>query len=515
MGKVFAYARVSTSRQGEKGVSLQEQSAAITRYADQHGLEITRWFEERETAAKAGRGEFMELLRLLRLKVADGVIIHKIDRGARNLEDWTDLGKLVDAGADIYFATENLDLKTVAGRLSADIQAVVAAHYSRNLREETKKGFYGRLKQGFYPLRAPIGYIDQGAARPKAFDSIRAPLVRQAFGLYAAGTHSLPSLVVEMFRHGLRNRGGGPVSLNGMATMLKNPFYIGLMKIRRTGEIFRGNHEPLIPNDVFERVQAVLAGKRVDRAKSRAFAYSRLVRCANCGYSLIAERQKGHTYYRCHNRPFKKPAVCPPTSVREERLDGTIIAALEEVELTDKELQVARALIQQKRNNEGSERVAAEQSLQLQSQQIDNRLSKLADLLIEGAVTRSVYQIKQEALLSEQAAVKRNLQDIHGGGESALAQFEKTVELAKSPSLLYKTAHLEHKRELLKILLSNLAVSSKNVEITLAQPFRLIAERKENAKCSPNRGTCRTWEQTIQELYEYLTTHSAALPGSI
>jgi hypothetical protein len=300
-----------------------------------------------------------------------------------------------------------------------------------------------------------------------------------------------------------------------MATMLKNPFYIGLMKIRRTGQTFPGNHEPLIPNDIFERVQAVLAGKRVDRAKSRTFAYSRLVRCTNCGYSLIGERQKGHTYYRCHNRPFKKPAVCPPTSIREERLDEMIIAALEEVDLTNEELQVARALMQQKRSNEGPERVAAEQALQLHSQQIDNRLSKLADLLIEGAVTRSVYQMKQEALLSEQASVKRSLQDIHAGGESTFTQFEKAVELAKSPSLLYKTAHLEHKRELLKILLSNLAVSSENVEITLAQPFRFIAERVKNSKCSPDRGTCRTWEQTIQEIYEYLTKHSSALRESI
>src|SRR5215469_7474337 len=195
MGKVFAYARVSTPRQGEKGVSLQEQKSAIDRYAEQHGLEIVRWFEERETAAKTGRGEFTKMLRLLRLNIAGGVIIHKIDRSARNLEDWADLGKLVDAGADIHFATENLDLKTVAGRLSADIQAVVAAHYSRNLREEAKKGFYGRLKQGFYPLRAPIGYLDQGAAKPKTPDPIRGPLVRKAFELYVSGRFPIVPLV--------------------------------------------------------------------------------------------------------------------------------------------------------------------------------------------------------------------------------------------------------------------------------------------------------------------------------
>src|SRR5207302_10170183 len=148
------------------------------------------WFEERESASQKGRPTFTEMLRLLRRGTVQGVIIHKIDRSARNLEDWADVGKLVDAGVEVHFATENLDLRTVAGRLSADIQAVVAAHYSRNLREEVKKGIYGRLKQGFYPLRAPIGYLDQGSAKNKTHDPIRAPLLQQAFKLYSAGRFS-------------------------------------------------------------------------------------------------------------------------------------------------------------------------------------------------------------------------------------------------------------------------------------------------------------------------------------
>jgi len=503
MGKVYAYARVSTPRQGEKGVSLHEQRAAIERYAELHGLTITRWFEERETAAKTGRGEFGKLLRLLRLKAADGVIIHKIDRSARNLEDWADLGKLSDCGADIHFATENLDLKTVAARLSADIQAVVAAHYSRNLREEAKKGFYGRLKQGFYPLRAPIGYLDQGSARPKVPDPARAPLVQSAFQLYSMGTVSIPELAMEMCRRGLRNRGGSRVTVNGLATMLKNPFYVGVMRIERTGETFRGTHEPLIALDLFKKVQAVLSGKRVDRTKSHIFTYSRLVRCASCGYSLIGERQKGHIYYRCHNRPFKNPAICPPTSIREERLDDAVLAALGDVDLTEREVEVARRFVQERQHKQNEERPKAEQALRLQNQQVQERISKIADLLIDGTIERSLYDEKKNDLVLEQASVKQRLHELENGGDSALERLEETVELAKSPSMLYKTASSEIKRELLKTLLSNLSASSENVEITLSLPFRMISERERNAKCRANRGTCRTWEETFNTLYDY------------
>src|SRR5437667_5746472 len=181
MNKFLGYTRVSTAKQGERGVSLQEQHEAIARYAERHGLQIAHWFEERETAAKRGRAVFNHVLKLLREEKADGVIIHKIDRSARNLKDWADLGELIDQGIEVHFVNESLDLASRGGRLSADIQAVVAADYIRNLREESKKGFYGRIKQGLFPLPAPIGYVDMGQGKPKEPDPVKSPLVRRAF----------------------------------------------------------------------------------------------------------------------------------------------------------------------------------------------------------------------------------------------------------------------------------------------------------------------------------------------
>jgi site-specific DNA recombinase len=63
---------------------------------------------------------------------------------------------LIDAGIEVHFANESLNLYSPGGRHSADIQAVTAADFIRNLREETKKAFYGRIKQGLYPMPAPI-----------------------------------------------------------------------------------------------------------------------------------------------------------------------------------------------------------------------------------------------------------------------------------------------------------------------------------------------------------------------
>src|SRR5437660_1571445 len=110
--KYFGYIRVSTAKQGEKGVSLGEQRDAISQYAQRYGLTIAQWFEERESAAKRGRPVFSQMMKQLGSGNAQGVIIHKIDRSARNLKDWADLGELIDAGVEVHFANESLDLNT-------------------------------------------------------------------------------------------------------------------------------------------------------------------------------------------------------------------------------------------------------------------------------------------------------------------------------------------------------------------------------------------------------------------
>src|SRR5262249_39260244 len=148
---------------------------------------------------------------------AEGLIIHKIDRSARNLRDWAYLGELIDRGIDVQFAHDSVDLRSRGGRLSADIQAVVAAGYIRNLRDEVKTGFYGRLKQGLYPLPAPIGYLNRGKAKPKEVDPLKGPLIRQAFEVYGSGTVSLHALRLELAGRGLLSSRGEPLSSSSIS----------------------------------------------------------------------------------------------------------------------------------------------------------------------------------------------------------------------------------------------------------------------------------------------------------
>src|SRR3989344_5868517 len=161
-----------------------------------------------------------------------GLIVHKIDRGARNLADWAKLGELLDRGVDIRFVHDGLNLQSRGGRLAADIQAVIAVGFVRNLREEIRKGIRGRYRQGLYPMAAPLGYVNQGRAKPKTVNPLWGSLVRQVFELYASGNHTLRSVQLETYILGLRNTHGRSLSLNGLSRLLKNPFYVGDLRLR-------------------------------------------------------------------------------------------------------------------------------------------------------------------------------------------------------------------------------------------------------------------------------------------
>lgn len=486
MKSCFAYIRVSTVKQGLHGVSLPEQRDAIAAYAARHQIKITQWFEERVTAAKRGRPVFADLLKALDAGEASGLIVHKIDRSARNLKDWADLGQLIDRGVSVHFVTDNLDLASRGGRLSADIQAVVAADYIRNLREETRKGFYGRLKQGLYPMRAPLGYVDCGKGKPKVPDPATAPLIRYAFEAYATGRHSLKTMKAALAVKGLRNRGGRPLSLNGLSTLLNNPFYHGLMRIRATQQEYDGVHEPLISRALFNRVQDVLHGRTQRRTQTHAFDFARLIACSTCGYSLIASRHKGHVYYRCQT------TSCPTTCLREEVIDGEFRSLFSSVQLAPDAKRYLEAEAHELRANwQAFEQQRRERSA-MQVQAIKTRLDRLTDAYLDGVIDKLVFEERRLALTAQQKELTTDNAERGADPTAPLDRFHEFLELAASLQLSYETAMGPDKRDFLQSVTSNRQAHRKNLAITLQKPFQLLADVTQSSCGDPYRGEPRT-----------------------
>ena len=494
MKPFFGYIRVSTVKQGTKGVSLQEQRDSILRYASRNGLEIISWFEERETAAKQGRPTFTKMMKLLRQEKARGVVLHKIDRGARNLKDWADMAALIDVGIEVHFANESLDMHSRGGRLSADIQAVVAADYVRNLREETLKGFYGRIKQGVYPLPAPLGYLDRGSGKPKEPDPMKAPLVKRAFELYATGRYNFDTLGAELHRLGLRNKKGKSVSRSGLGTILSNPFYIGLIRIKSSRQIFPGAHAPLIPKSLFDRVKTILSGKGNTSIQKHNFLFRRLLRCRECGFTLIGERQKRHHYYRCHTKD------CPATGIREEVIDTEIQRQLVPLCFTDEERAYFQAKLAQLKTNWASQQEDFGKTLTLQIDQLKDRLNRLTDAFLDGAIDHTVFEQRKTGLLMDMKGLEENMANLHDRTKAGPDHLSEFLELAGNAWLSYTMGILEEKRDLLKIATSNRELDGKNVVIEPSVPFYEVANRFKLFDGGPKRDIPRTWDRLLDRL---------------
>ena len=465
MKPCFGYIRVSTQKQGE-GVSLEAQKDAITAFASRSNLTITRWFEEKETAAKSGRPIFTEMLKLLERGKAQGLIIHKIDRSARNLKDWAIIGDLSDAGIDVYFAAESLDFRSRGGRLTADIQAVIASDFIRNLREETKKGIHGRLKQGLYPFGAPLGYLNNGKGKAKTPDPIKAPLIKELFSLYGSGQHSLRTVRVEINRLGLRSTAGGPLALTSVEQILKNPFYCGIIEIKRSGARFDGVHEPLISVSLFNRVQEIKAGRCGKKVTRHNHLYVGLFRCGLCDRPMSPERQKGHVYYRC-----QKPS-CPTKTVRQEVLEDATTRALEMFQIRDDEA-VALAQLWDA-DNPTTAIVELRQSLNLRIADETQRLERLTDLMVDGNIDKQAYQTRQGATLMRLAELREELTNLPDATKLAADRHE-VIELMKNLVQLHGLADPREKRVLLENCFSNRIVVGKNVEL---EPYNWLRKAK-------------------------------------
>lgn len=501
---------MSTARQGEQGVSLQQQKAAIERYADSRALKIIDHFEERETAAKRGRPVFSKMLRLLKTGKASGVVIHKIDRSARNLKDWADLGELIDFGIEVHFANESLDLQSRGGRLSADIQAVVAADYVRNLREEAKKGFYGRLKQGILPRPAPVGYLDVGAGKPKTIDPVKGPLVRQAFELYATGKLNLDVLTDEMYRRGLTSKAGRKMDRNRLSEMLNNRFYTGVIVIQKTGQQFVGAHQPLVPSELFAAVQQYLKGRFGRRVQKNSFLYSRLLKCKSCARSLIGEAKKQYLYYRCHT------LTCPTTNISEAVLNEYVARLLEPLQFSDREKQEFSKRLLTIASEWDREKRNIVQALQIRLDSISARLQKLTDAYLDDLIDKQTFEERKTALTVERENTKSEIERLESGTSGFyVKRLSEYIGLAERAYLLFKTGNQEEKRQLLRLVTSERVVDQKTPMFMLHPVFQELANRQETSGGGASRAIHRDAQRLINKLEPIVAKETQKLEESV
>ena len=247
----------------------------------------------REKLQQSAKGEYCRQ----RKKTIDYAVVYRLDRFARYAKDHAMLeGMLNSYGTQLRSVTEPVD-ESDTGRLLGTILSGIAEFDNRVRIGRTKQGLREAVDHGRWPFGAPsIGYLNlRNGSTKKAVvvvDHERAPLVTWAFKELATGLRTDLEIRKELTKRGLRSRRGKEISRQSFCTMMRNPFYAGWLVVGPWGERKRGNFPPLVDQETFDRVRAVLDGKLAKITPEPfgrpEFPLRRFAVCGACGARLTS-----------------------------------------------------------------------------------------------------------------------------------------------------------------------------------------------------------------------------------
>lgn len=299
------YVRVSTEEQAQEGLSIDAQLHALREYCRQRAYAIVESFiDAGESARTDKRPAFQRMIATAkqRPKPFDLILVHKMDRFARNREDSAVYKALLrkELGIDVVSITEQFD-DTPTGKLTEGIMEVIAEFYSANLSHEVLKGMREKATRGQALGLAPIGY---GIGDDGRFAVVNeeAAVVRWIFEEYASRRRGMNGIAVWLRDHGVTQF--GPVAAQfrwsgqGIKVILKNRVYLGEFRWQPQTDaepiVVENAHPPIVGPELFARVQTLLdQGRRGRREEWGDYLLRGFGRCALCGGAL--------TYYRAYN----------------------------------------------------------------------------------------------------------------------------------------------------------------------------------------------------------------------
>jgi site-specific DNA recombinase len=259
--------------------------------------------------------------------VWDTLVVRHYDRLGRSLSDTLEIIKLLQAhGKGLISTTQRIDLSTPAGRAMLVILLVFAEWEREMLSERTKMRMVGIASQGMCCGPPPVGYVRRAKGdNALTVESRGAEKVRAAFEAYANGTKTTAQIAADL---GMKDR-------KGVLYVLRNKIYIGLTSY--DGKDYAGKHEPIIPPELFERVQKKIPShpeRHNPRPQAQRYPYilSGLIHCS-CGASLTpasawGRGHKRYNYYQCTN------AECG-RRLRAEEIEQQVLATISSLDLKD------------------------------------------------------------------------------------------------------------------------------------------------------------------------------------
>lgn len=491
-GDGVAIYRVSSLRQDAEGWSLGAQERFIREYSKSKGINLVREFVEKESAKKAGRKVFNEMISFVKKnKNIKHILVEKTDRLCRNLKDYVTVD---DLGINIHYVKEGnvLTPKSKSNdKFMQNIKMVMAKHYVDNLSEEIIKGKLEKARQGHYPSTAPIGYLNKRLDNGKSIiviDEKRAMFVRRAFELYSQGNISYKDLARKLSLEGFTTKKDKKVTKRSIEVMLQNPFYIG--KFIWQNEIYEGKHAPIISSDLYYKVSDLFDNPKRQRNRKNDFSYSGMFQC-ECGHYMSVEKQYGehksgeYLYLRCKHKELHKSGKGYYISTKE--VDKAINDLLESIRVKEEySIPIKQELIKMHKTRTSDNQSRLEH-INNEIKETQNLLDTLLDKLLKGVISDSQYKSAQKKLIEKRDLLLIEQRNAVTNNDKFYEYVENLSELCKKPPQLYFATSNENKKKLLKLVCPNPKVIGSKVILEPLPVFENIKNIK-NLKKLETRG---------------------------
>jgi site-specific DNA recombinase len=464
--KFFLYARKSTDVEDKQVLSIEAQLTELRAFANQEQIEIIEELIEKQSAKIPGRSVFNTMLERIEANEASGILAWHPDRLARNSVDGGKIIYLLDCEhlASLKFPTFWFE-NTSQGKFMLSIAFGQSKYYIDNLSENTKRGLRQKVRRGEYPGPAPVGYINDVRNKTIVVDRRRAPIIRQAFELYAQNESRLEDISNFLAQKGITTRGAKRFKRDKISFILSNPFYYG--HFRYAGEVHEGKHQPVISKKLFDEAQEILKlrGRPRKLNHNEPKAFCGLLTCAECGMGITAEVQKGHIYYRC----TKKKAKCTQPYIRQEELDRQLSNLLQTVSLKQDWATKLEAMLAKDKDEAAHSLTAFVQEDRTRIVAINGKLQRLLDGYLDQDIEREVYTTKKAELMSEKKSLEEQSDRLEQKQTGWLEPMRAWIKEAQNTCSVAQADDLFAKKVMSrKIFGSNLALADRRTRLSAA-----------------------------------------------
>lgn len=489
--RYIAYVRKSEERKERQLLSHPAQMRKIRESFP--NLNIVRWMPaESQSAFKPGRPVFDEMMDMIDKGKADAIVAYHPNRISRNEYDSARVTYgLRGPLKDMKFCTYNFD-NTPEGIMMLQMIMNQSQYESAKQGRDVKRGMEEKALKGERPGQVPQGYIktpvlDNLGSIVRRKDKIvtttqpdgeRYDMVKKMWRMLLSGSHNAAQIrVIANEEWGFKTRktrlmGGVPLSASMIYKIFNNPFYAG--KIIHNGELHDGDHDPMITLDQFDYAQALLGAKGKPRAGLHKYSYTGLMRCGQCGCSIVAKtntkfiksenKMKSYVHYYC-TRKSSQQSCDQSVYTSLEKLEQQIDEELKKYTILPEFRDIALDILRRNNKIEVKERTQIHKSQQDQRNTIQKRLDKLVDMRTRDLLDDDEYIEQKNRLSLEKTRLDQLLRSTEQRADEWLELVEKAFNFATYARIHFRDGSLEKKREILTTLGTNIVLEDNTLSL--------------------------------------------------